>query len=143
MQEQTKQCRDCDGHGMRNPLGWIAYNDDPCATCSGTGRVPFLSTDDRIQLSRGFSAGDYANAYETTDLESALAHLDEETDDYTEAYRTAFVIGFFASYALHEIPSDARDTFDERYWSQYGRAVVAAGYCDDRSEEYQAESEGL
>ena len=77
------------------------------------------SNSDDDLLSRGFDAGNYANAYTSTDLQDAWeAECDEaeENDDYdrvkSEAFHGAFVIGFFGSYELHEIPEDARDDYD-------------------------------
>ena len=84
-------------------------------------------------ISRAFGAGNYANAYESTDLE------DFEIDDMPEIERAAFVLGFFGSYTLDEI-SD-RETFDDCYWSEAGQYVVKeAGYADDRAEEYAADA---
>jgi hypothetical protein len=85
------------------------------------------------EVRRGFDAGNYANAYESTDLESV------ELDCESDAYRAAFVLGFFASYELNEIPSDAREAFDSAYRSEFGAIVLAAGYCDSRHEDYQTE----
>jgi hypothetical protein len=84
-------------------------------------------------ISRAFDRGNYANAYESTDLE------DFEIEDMSEIERPAFVLGFFGSYSLDEIPD--RETFDVCYWSEAGQYVVKeAGYTDDRSEEYAEES---
>lgn len=96
-------------------------------------------------ISRGYSAGNYANAYETTDLETALDALNEDDsldgydDDSVRAYRIAFVLGFFGSYELSEIGSDERDRFDECYWSDIGAIVREHGYCDSRDEDYRQE----
>lgn len=162
---------------MRETIAWLqragfmCSGDNSCAVCATpalphndatrpvVGRltsmtmhpsraIESLSLDERTELSRGFSAGNYCNAYETDDLDTALSWLDAECDDetdddYSEAYRAAFVVGFFATYALHEIPGSDRETFDEMFWSRYGQACLAAGYCDDRTADYQSESEGL
>lgn len=88
----------------------------------------------RGAISRAYSAGNYANAYETTDLDAC------EIDEMPEIERAAFVLGFFGSYSLDEIGSD-REVFDECYWSDAGQYVIkVARYCDDRAEEYAAES---
>ena len=91
---------------------------------------------ERTEMSRAFDAGNYANAYETTDLETALKRA-RYTAEHT---RAAFVLGFFGSYALDEIPD--REIFDECYFSDAGQYVVrVAGYTDPRDEEYAQESE--
>lgn len=98
--------------------------------------------------SRGFSAGNYANAYETTDLETALdaldtAGLDLDADTrptdpmQREAYRAAFILGFFGSYSLDEIGD--REEYDQAYHSAAGKQCLAAGYLDSRDDEYAAE----
>lgn len=90
------------------------------------------SLDERDEMSRAFSSGNYANAYESTDLE------DFDLEDMSEHERAAFVLGFLGSYSLNEI-SD-REIFDEAYHSDAGRYVVnVAGYCDSRDDEYADE----
>ena len=84
-------------------------------------------------VNHGFCAGNYANAYETEDLEVALERLDSESP--TQAYRDAFIIGFFGSYEVWEIPSDCLDEFMQAFWGQYGEACVTLGYCDARPAE--------
>lgn len=94
-----------------------------------------FTLEQRDAISRAFDAGNYANAYESTDLD------DHDLDDMSEHERAAFVLGFFGSYSLDEIGSD-REIFDECYFSSAGQYVVkVAGYTDDRAEEYSAESE--
>ena len=94
-----------------------------------------LTTRQKTEISRAFDRGNYANAYESTDLESF------DLDAMPEHMRAAFVLGFFASYELDEIGSDERETFDECYWSVAGRYVVTeAKYCDDRHDDYMLAS---
>lgn len=94
-----------------------------------------FTVDQCTEISQAFSAGNYANAYETQDIEAC------GIEDMTPDYRAAFVLGFFDSYELDEIGSD-RELFDECYWSPAGRYVVnVAKDTDDRSAEYAAESE--
>ncbi len=89
--------------------------------------------DERTEMSRAFDAGNYGNAYESTDLE------DFDLDEMSEHERAAFVLGFFGSYSLDEIGSD-REIFDECYFSATGRYVVReAGYADCRADEYAME----
>lgn len=93
-----------------------------------------FTTDEMTDISNAFSAGSYANAYESDDLD------DHDLDDMTEHERAAFVLGFYGSYELDEIGD--REAFDEAYWSEAGQYVVkVAGYCDDRSEDYTTEME--
>ncbi len=54
------------------------------------------------QISRGFDAGNYANAYETTDYDRALASL---SPNRAKAYVAAFTLGFFGSYEPGEMGS--------------------------------------
>lgn len=92
-----------------------------------------FTLDQRTEMSQAFDAGNYANAYETNDLDSC------DIDEMPEHRRAAFVLGFFGSYTLEEIGSD-REAFDEAYFSAAGRYVVqVAKYTDDRSDEYAAE----
>ncbi len=87
-------------------------------------------------ISRAFDRGNYANAYESTDLEDFA----EDLDEMSAHERAAFVLGFFGSYSLDEIGSDDRDMFDECYFSDAGQYVVhVAGYVDDRADEYAKE----
>lgn len=91
--------------------------------------------DERDEISRAFSSGNYDNAYFSTDLELALAARSYDT----EHQRAAFVLGFFGSYSLDEIGSD-REIFDECYFSAAGQYVVnVARYTDSRADEYAAE----
>lgn len=96
-----------------------------------------LTAEDRGAISRAFDRGNYANAYESTDLD------DFDLDDMREHERAAFVLGFFGSYALDEIVSE-REIYDECYWSPAGQYVVnVAKFIDSRADEYREESEAL
>jgi muramoyltetrapeptide carboxypeptidase LdcA involved in peptidoglycan recycling len=55
-------------------------------------------------ISRGFDAGNYANAYETTDFERALGSL---SMNRSAEYVAAFTLGFFSSYERHEMGEHA------------------------------------
>lgn len=92
-----------------------------------------------IDLAHGFSAGNYANAYETEDLEVAIQKRNVATR--SEAYRAAFILGFYGSYELHEIPLSHRDAFDEAYHSDYGHGVLELGYTGSRKKDYAKEQE--
>jgi len=91
-------------------------------------------------LSRGFDAGNYANAYVSEDYSTAFeTTLGTCAEQAFDAYCVGFVLGFFATYELHEIPSDCRDMFDSAYHSDNGQAVVAAGYTESRADCYDGE----
>jgi hypothetical protein len=83
--------------------------------------------------SRGFDAGNFANAYVSEDYETAFAK-DTGPKEH-EAYCVGFILGFFGSYELYEIPSDCLDMYMAAYFSEDGKAVVEAGYIDPRTEE--------
>jgi len=65
-----------------------------------------------LAINRGHSAGNYANAYVSTDLDDAwerhVASSDFEQLDTVERslVRAGFVIGFFSSYESHEVPGE-------------------------------------
>lgn len=94
-----------------------------------------FTLDERTAMSQAFSSGDTANAYGSTNLENF------GVDAMPEHVRCAFLLGFFSSYSLDEIPGDCRELFDECYWSRAGRYVVTvAKYTGDRAEQYAAEA---
>lgn len=68
-----------------------------------------------MRHSRSWDAGNYANAYVSTDLETAweIAEGEEEEDRPEDAppglSRKGFVLGFFSSYEDHEIPEEHLD----------------------------------
>lgn len=77
-------------------------------------------------LSEGFDAGNYANAYDTTDLEQAISSL---SPNRSEAYIDAFILGFFSSYAPHEM-AGYENTYLDAYYSVSGTRCVELGYVD-------------
>jgi hypothetical protein len=68
-------------------------------------------------FSLGFDAGNYANAYETTDL--AIAILSSDPSDTSDAYCAGLVLGFYSSYELDEIPATDLDAY-ETALAEYG-----------------------
>ncbi len=78
------------------------------------------------QLSLGFDAGNYANAYETTNYSKALSRL---SMNRSEAYQVAFTLGFFCTYELDEM-GEHEDTYINAYSSEYGRRCLELGYID-------------
>lgn len=94
-----------------------------------------FTLDEQTEMSAAFDAGNYCNAYETTDLDAALEFVEFKPHE-----RAAFVLGFFGSYTLDEIGS-YREIFDECYFSEAGKYVVhVARYTDSRDDEYREES---
>lgn len=77
-------------------------------------------------VSQGFSAGNFEEAYGPDPDDEKL----KENNDWLNAW----YMGFFASYELHEIPSQARSIYEEAYHSEAGKMCIAAGYCDPRPE---------
>ena len=55
-----------------------------------------------LSIHRGYDAGNYANAYETTDYERAIAKL---SPNRSATYVAAFTLGFFGSYSPAEMGS--------------------------------------
>ena len=103
---------------------WIAWID----ACNGWR--PESEAEARLELSQGFDAGNFCNAYETHNLGEALGRRD--VADRTEAYQHAFVLGFFSTYELHEISLDARQRFEDAYHSDAGQRVIYLGYAEPR-----------
>jgi len=91
-----------------------------------------VSTDTDLRLSQGFDAGNYCSSYETEDYTKAMAMRDLKGSG--KPYATAFILGFFASYELHEIPETHRDEYVEAYRSEPGQRVLELGYIDPRED---------
>jgi hypothetical protein len=101
-----------------------------------------MSADYVLRISRGFSAGNYAGAYISEDLDTAMEREELHWELKNEAFRHAFILGFFSSYELHEVPGSYREQYDEAYWSDHGAAVRRAGYIDSRHDDYENEDHG-
>lgn len=86
---------------------------------------------DKTQLSLGFDAGNYANAYQEGDYSEAIAKL---SMNRPAEYVTAFTLGFFSSYELSEMGSDV-EAYQEAYFSEAGKACVEAGFIDAREDD--------
>ena len=94
-------------------------------------------------VSRGFDAGNYANAYETQDYEKGLKKAGKEAVPRAlrGAYLAAYTMGFFGSYELSEM-GEYRGAYLEAYRSEGGQACLEAGYCDRRdASELEGEDE--
>lgn len=104
--------------------------------CDGCGEVVSMKPEEHERfaevVSRGFSSGNYCNAYETNDYEQAVTALDvsDVPGPLTESYRAAFTLGFFGSYELTEMGSDV-EAYQEAYFSPVGEHCVKAGYVDE------------
>jgi hypothetical protein len=101
-----------------------------CESCGGSLVVGEDGPCVCAVLSRAFDAGNYCNAYETNNL--AEAEEKHKTESEGEAYMAAFLLGFFSSYELEEIPYDVRDIHEEAYNSKYGKVVLKRGWIDPR-----------
>jgi hypothetical protein len=86
---------------------------------------------DLLQVSQGYSAGNYANAYEGTDLEAAISRL---SPNRSAEYIAAFTLGFLATYMLKEMGPDGVEAFQEAYFSNVGKVCLAAGYLEEVEE---------
>lgn len=91
-------------------------------------------------LARGFDAGNYGNAYTSTDFDTAWLVVDdgEQHDPYrtvdSSAFGAAFLIGFFATYEEHEIPGEQRE-FWRAAVETYGAEMRKLGIAVDELEE--------
>ncbi len=70
-----------------------------------------------LDISRGFDAGNYGNAYDSTDYEQALAKL---SMNRSAEYVAAFTLGFFSSYEIDEMGEHAET---------YLEALALVGKC--------------
>lgn len=86
-----------------------------------------------LELSVGFSRGNFDSAYHGGSLEDWLAVLNKE--DRPEPYRQAYVLGFLASLELHEMAAEEFERFQEAYFSLAGQACLACGFMDPVSQE--------
>lgn len=130
MKTTEKHCLGCGAAVEPNPSGIVH-----CAACGRGGMTQ--ERFDRL-VSRGFDRGNYCNAYETTDFERAQRQLVGNGDD--DPYRVGFVLGFFGSYELHEMGSDA-DTYREAWASEAGQRARAIGIDVPESLEEETDEE--
>ena len=93
-----------------------------------------LSTRIATSLSRGFDAGNFANAYTSEDFGARSVQTELTRALFVrrareqEAFRAGFVLGFFASYEDHEIPSEHFESFEEARseWADHARSIGIA-----------------
>jgi hypothetical protein len=95
-----------------------------------------IDTDTDTTLSRGYDAGNYGAAYDGLGLEASLEKAISEgeiagvdADVRGDAYRVAFILGYFSSFELSEMGDDA-EAYLEALHSEHGRRCVALGWVD-------------
>lgn len=69
---------------------------------------------DKQEISKGFDAGNYASSYQTENYDEVLNTIGGQTG----FWRVGFLLGFFSSYELQEIPAR------HRVWVAHYRSVV-------------------
>lgn len=67
-----------------------------------------LTDTDRECISEGFDAGNYRAAYETETYD----HNDPCLCGTNGFYRVGYMLGFFSSYEIHEIPEEYQKTVE-------------------------------
>ncbi len=67
-----------------------------------------MTAKDKTDLSRGFDAGNYGNAYESV-LWIRWCRMRNMRPDSNTWYARGCLLGFFSSYELHEVPSTLRE----------------------------------
>jgi len=92
-------------------------------------------TDD--QISRGFDAGNYANAYETNSFATALASL---SPNRAKAYVAAFTLGYFGDREPNELTEAQLEAVTEAY-ALVGKRAKALGIAV--SEPVDVSGEGI
>jgi len=63
---------------------------------------------DKMAISLGFDAGNFANAYETTSYSKACHKLGRRSNNFL----IGFTAGFFSSYETHEIEECERENVE-------------------------------
>lgn len=90
-------------------------------------------------ISHGFDSGNFDNAYSGAYFEECLEEAIEALDcdqfaDFTEkavkAFKTAYTLGWFSSYELHEM-GEHEETYTEALNSEYGKLCIEKGLVDD------------
>lgn len=146
--------------------GHVAMYPNDCARSQGIAiAIPLAGTSFAIAeydetrssvLHRGFDAGNFANAYESTDLGEAIESDEEEHEDEPDhpghashfdhaAYLDAFVLGFFGSYEDHEIDGESIERVIEAR-GNVGQVMLDMGIAvnlgSDEDEDEDSETNG-
>jgi hypothetical protein len=87
-----------------------------------------------LSIHRGYDAGNYANACETTDYERAIAKL---SMNRSATYCAAFTLGFFSSYTAGEIGSHL-EAYHEAL-ALVGEQAKALGIAVNEAVDYSGE----
>lgn len=87
--------------------------------------------DRRVERDRewyaAFTAGNYASAYETEEYAEASAGL---ARGFTDEYRTAFLLGFFATHERDEVPAEHLAAYDRAATSEVAGRLTDLGVID-------------
>ena len=95
---------------------------------SATEVVRDINESDKAQLSKGFDAGNHDNAYVSDDYEKASEKRGSKMNN--AAYAAGYMLGFFSSYEVNEVPMDMRDEYKGVLKGKYGKMAKQAGYID-------------
>ena len=90
---------------------------------------------DDVKIAQAFAAGDYASAYKTMSLLDAFENECFPDDD--PSHRTAFVLGYFATFTLKEMLPGDREIYTDAYFSAEGSRLIEMGCLDPRTDEYK------
>jgi hypothetical protein len=85
-----------------------------------------------IGLSSAFDSGNYDESYQPVDIE---ALLESREGDEWEAWRSAYLLGYYSSYEIHEIPDYARDEYQNALHSIYAKRMRDMGIAIDELEQ--------
>jgi len=88
-----------------------------------------------LLVMRSFEAGNFANAYTSEDLDTAWKHtreIEKFNNEINNLNYHAFVMGFYSSYEISEIPIGYKETYLTAYHSDAGKECIKSGYCDPR-----------
>lgn len=89
-----------------------------------------MNTMQLVDISHGFSAGNFANAYNSEDARIAWRMTVQDYGECSEEFYHAWVLGFFSTYEVHEIPMEYQQDFSDAYYSPIGEQCLDAGYLD-------------
>lgn len=129
---QAGQVTLCEDARIGQDAGWDVYDvmsDGQESYAYGFDLSPMPGYVDIDALSQGFDAGNYAAVYISEDLDFAKGNDKEFQENDSEAYRAAYIIGFFSSFHQDEIPSDHIDEW-RAAMASHGVAMRDAGYID-------------
>lgn len=97
----------------------------------------FEAKSEADMLSRGFDAGNYAEAY--NGRIGLWGNLRKQKERGNAAFKAAFIIGYYGSYEDHEIPGSDLDEYlsaKASYGSKMKRQGIAVEGIDEKSSQY-------